>query len=152
MRTIVVKIVATAFGVGFSPYLSGTCGSVLGVGLFYILRDQPRGVLSLVAFLITLVGIVVSFDAERVFGVKDSPRIVIDEVAGQLVTFLFVPYSLVHLVAGFLLFRFFDILKPFPARWAQDHLPGGMGVMMDDVIAGMQAGLLLLLVNYFLNL
>lgn len=101
------------------------------------------------AVLFTGVGIVVSTEAEKIFGKKDAPTIAIDEVAGQLITYLFVPYSLIHLIAGFVLFRLFDILKIFPARWAQDNLPRGWGVVGDDVVAGVQAGVLLYLLSHF---
>lgn len=67
----------------------------------------------------------------------------IDEVAGQMITYLFVPFSWFNLLVGFGLFRLFDILKLFPANWAQDNLSSGQGVMGDDIVAGLQAGLLL---------
>jgi phosphatidylglycerophosphatase A len=90
----------------------------------------------------------VSEEAEKLFGRKDAPRIVIDEIAGlQWSLFLIAPTAL-SLVLGFLLFRLFDIVKPFPARLFQDRLPGGLGVVADDLAAGVYAnGVLQLLIH-----
>lgn len=82
--------------------------------------------------------------AEKLFQVKDASPIVIDEVAGMLVTFFLVTPTPAHIAVGFLLFRFFDVVKIFPANWCQSHLPGGLGVVADDLAAGLYANLVLL--------
>src|SRR3989338_5390813 len=129
--------------------MPGTCGSLLGVLLFTLLRNQPKGYLVGLAVLVTLVSIVIAHQAEKVFGKKDAQTIVIDEVAGQLITYLFIPFTLTNLVVGFVLFRLFDIIKLFPARWVQDNMRGGLGVVGDDVVAGVQGGVLLYLLSRF---
>lgn len=91
----------------------------------------------------------VSQEAEKIFRRKDDPRIVIDEVAGFLWTMFLVSPTVRHLLLGFVFFRFFDVVKIFPARLCQDRLPGGWGVVLDDVVAGIYANLLLLGIIHF---
>lgn len=88
-------------------------------------------------------------EAEVIFGQKDAPCIVIDEVVGLLWTMLYVPATILAVIIGFILFRFFDILKPFPVRLLEDKLPGGYGVVGDDVMAGIYSNLVLqVLIKY----
>ncbi len=124
------------FGAGYSPVASGTVGSlVTAVALWLLPLTRPRMVVALVV--VTVLGIWAGSRVERALGRKDPGVIVIDEVAGMLlsVVLLPLPLSIPVLVAAFLLFRLFDIWKPFPARESQ-ALTGGMGVMVDDLIAG----------------
>lgn len=85
----------------------------------------------------------VAGEAEKIFGAHDSARIVIDEVFGMVATMFLIPVGMVWLVAGFALFRIFDIIKPFPASYLDRHLHGGAGVMLDDLAAGIYANLVL---------
>lgn len=140
-----MRIVATGFGVGYMPVMPGTFGSLLGVLIYYLVRHFPYPVLLLIAAAIAALAIYSSQSAETCFNEKDCQRIVIDEVAGQFWVFLFVPYDSLYLLVGFVLFRIFDMIKIFPAGWAQNRLPGGFGVVCDDLIAGVQAGLVLLI-------
>jgi phosphatidylglycerophosphatase A len=91
----------------------------------------------------------VSREAERILNEKDSPRIVIDEIVGLQWTMFFVSPTVLHVFAGFFLFRFFDIMKIFPTGYFQRRLPGGYGIVMDDVVAGMYTNILLLLAIKF---
>ncbi|OGP09360.1 MAG: hypothetical protein A2048_09425 [Deltaproteobacteria bacterium GWA2_45_12] len=150
LKKSLIKFLATAFGAGYVPKIPGTIGSLWGVLLFYILSAYPFWYQILVTLAVCVLSIPLSHEAEKIIGTKDAKQICIDEVAGQLVTYLFVSYSLPNLVMGFVLFRLFDILKIFPANWAQDELPGGMGIATDDIIAGIQAGLVLLIVGAFI--
>jgi phosphatidylglycerophosphatase A len=140
---------ATAGGVGYAPVASGTFGSAVGVILYL-----PLSFLHPLLYLATVVaslflGIWAADEAEQSYGKKDDGRIVIDEVVGQFITFfplllLAQPAAVrspVLLLLGFLSFRFFDIWKPGPARWAEQNLSGGAGVMLDDVVAGLFAAL-----------
>ena len=86
--------------------------------------------------------------AEKISGITDPSFVVIDEVAGQLITLFLLPFSWKILIAGFILFRVFDVIKPFPARRAE-KLHGGWGIMMDDVLAGLYGNILLQLTHYF---
>jgi phosphatidylglycerophosphatase A len=134
--------VATCAGIGYFPVAPGTLGSALGLGFVAALGRLPlsRGwVTSLLfgtALLIFFLGVWTATHAEKFFGRTDPGEVVIDEVVGQMVTFLARPDApWKWLVAGFLLFRVFDIIKPFPARRAE-KAPGGWGIMLDDVLAG----------------
>jgi len=112
-------------------------GSALTVALLWLVPFSPAGVIAFCA-VVTLVGLWAAGRAERVLGAKDPGAIVIDEVAGMALSVLAFPLTLPTLAAGFVLFRLFDIVKPPPARWSQ-RAPGGLGVMVDDLIAGLYA-------------
>jgi phosphatidylglycerophosphatase A len=136
-------LVATAFGVGLAPLVPGTFGSLPGVVLAWGLGAAvgPWGIAAGLAA-VTAAGTWAAEGAIRHFGDKDPRPVVVDEVAGQMLTLLFVPLTWQVLLAGFLLFRVFDILKPFPAG-ALERLPGGAGIMADDLAAGIYGNLVL---------
>jgi len=134
-----ITLAATGFGSGYAPLAPGTAGTLVGIPLFlaFSVLPWPLWLLSLVAF--TCLAWHVADAAERLFGGKDARCIVIDEIAGlQWSLFLVAPTAL-HAVLGFFLFRLFDILKPFPARFFENRLPGGLAVVADDVAAGLYA-------------
>lgn len=134
------KAIATALGAGYSPIAPGTCGTAVTVPLAYALATLPIWQFALVIAAITGVGIWAADRADRAWGTHDSGRIVIDEVAGYLTTMLLVDRGhWVPLVVGFVVFRFFDIAKPPPVRWLDRNVPGGFGVVIDDVAAGVMA-------------
>ncbi len=125
---------ASVGGVGYSPVAPGTAGSLVALIALWLIPFSRSGlVITLMA--VTALGIWAGSRVERVFGAKDPGVIVIDEVAGMLVSVLFLPRTIVVLATAFLLFRLFDIWKPFPARESQ-VFSGGLGVMLDDLIAG----------------
>ena len=131
--------VATFGHVGQLPVAPGTWGSLAGLGLLLLVRltgDPAFEVAILV--LVLAAGIWASSVAERHYGQRDPGVVVVDEVAGMLLALLWLPVGLVGAGVGFLAFRAFDILKPFPAR-AAERLPGGWGIMADDVVAGLYA-------------
>lgn len=133
--------VATGAGAGYSPFAPGTAGSAVGVVLFLPLAAFGLPLFAATVAGVTALGIWAADVAERAYGRKDDGRIVIDEVAGQLLTLLpLLPAGRAHdwrwLVTGFVAFRCLDVWKPGPVRWMQDHLQGGAGVVMDDVLAG----------------
>lgn len=143
-RTLPVWV-ATVAGTGYFPAAPGTVGSVVAIGLVAALdaaafSDAWRtALLALASLLVFFLGVWAAGQSEKFFGRTDPGHVVIDEVAGQMVTFLLVPHaSWKLLLAGFGLFRVFDITKPFPAGRAE-RLPGGWGIMLDDVIAGVYA-------------
>jgi len=138
------RIVATAFGLGYSPIAPGTAGSLLPMAAL-IVWAPPRSWTFLVATAgVYLIGVTVSDWGERLWRRRDPGYICIDEVVGYLVAVLWVPAaSPVKLaVAAFFVFRFFDIVKPPPGRRVES-LPGGWGVMTDDVVAGVYSNLVL---------
>ena len=142
--------VGTVFGVGRLKPGPGTWASLLAVAIWYVALNlmQSGGwataILTLTgAVMVTLIGIPAATIVERESGCIDPGFVVIDEVAGQWVTLALAPVDLGHALAGFILFRFFDIVKPWPVR-SMEKLPGGQGIMLDDVAAGVY-GLLLML-------
>ncbi len=137
LKNILIKIFASGFGTGYSPFASGTTGTLVGVALFFLL--PPKYVLH-TAVVIFMAGVYISTEAEKIYGKKDSGKIVIDEIAGYLFSMAFMPQNLLFAAAGFFLFRLFDVWKPSPAREAQE-LKGGWGVMTDDLIAGVYTNL-----------
>jgi phosphatidylglycerophosphatase A len=145
-----VKIMATWGGSGYSPFASGTVGTLAAIPFYLVLAP-----LSLPLYLVTLTAFIflaswVSGRAEIIFGEQDSGKIVIDEVAGYLVTMTAIPLDWRYVLAGFFLFRFFDIVKIQPARWFDQKLKNGYGVVLDDVAAGLYAWLALwCLTRYF---
>ena len=138
-----IVIAATWFGTGFSPVASGTVGTVGAIPLYLLMSRLPLPLYLAVTAVFTLVSCWISGAAERVFREQDSGKIVIDEVAGFLVTMTGVTPTWQTVLAGFLLFRFFDIVKPPPARYIDKRMKNGYGVVLDDVAAGIYAGLTL---------
>jgi len=138
-----IKIAATGLGSGLSPFAPGTVGTILGIPIYLLfsLFSPPLYLFSVLAFI--FFSVYVSQEAEIIFEEKDSSKIVIDEIAGYLVAMMFVPPSLFTVILGFALFRFFDILKPFPIGVIEKRLPGGCGVVGDDVMAGIYGAVVL---------
>ena len=141
-------LVATAGGAGYAPVVPGTFGSAVGVAAYLVLDGLGPWLYALATVGLLSVGIWAADLVERDLGRKDDGRIVIDEVVGQLITFaplvfLGVGSGWPWLVTGFVAFRVFDIWKPGPARRAEEAFAGGAGVMLDDVVAGLAAALLL---------
>ena len=122
---------------GRAPVAPGTLGSLPAAGVAIILRDRPVAML-LIATVLFLLGTVASSRAEEIYGRKDPGEVTIDEFVGMLIAFLWLPVTWGSIVTVFLLFRAFDILKPFPVN-KSERLKGGLGIMADDGIAGVYA-------------
>jgi phosphatidylglycerophosphatase A len=142
VSTLRVRI-ATAFGIGRAPLFPGTWGSLPGVALAWGLSvaGGPWAVVAAIV-VVTAVGTWAADGAARHFRHPDPSPVVVDEIAGQMLSLAFVPPTWRVLVAGFFFFRIFDILKPFPAG-ALERLPGGAGIMADDLAAAIYANLVL---------
>jgi phosphatidylglycerophosphatase A len=133
----------TGFGSGYCPLTPGTAGTVVG-SLFFL----GFSYLSPLLYFITTIAFIffaawIADGAEKIFQQKDARTIVIDEIAGILVTMLWIPCTLINVGIGFLIFRILDIVKPFPACWVDRNLSGGWGIVLDDVTAGLYANLIL---------
>ena len=148
--TFFIKLLATWGGSGYSPFASGTVGTLAAIPFYLWLAKLPPALylLTLIAFFFLACWI--SGKAEMIFQEKDSGRIVIDEVVGYLVTMTAIPCDWRYIVAGFFLFRLFDIVKPPPANWFDSKLKNGYGVVLDDVAAGVYAWLCLFVVSRLL--
>ncbi len=141
-------LVATGFGSGLAPFAPGTFGTAASLLLFLFIGTQSFIYLGLclIAFII---GIWICDVATAQLGMHDHPGIVWDEFVGMWITMAMVPVSWKTLLAGFLLFRLFDVLKPWPIKWLDQQVSGGFGIMIDDVLAGVFAWLCLnLLLRY----
>lgn len=134
---------ATWFGVGYLPVAPGTWGALAAMPCWWLLQHLRPGFYLLAVLLLLGVAIGVSGSGARHFQQVDPGAIVIDEVVGQLVALTGCPVRLGPVLTGFLLFRAFDILKLFPARWLETNLAGGWGIVLDDVVAGLYAWLIL---------
>ena len=143
IREKCVVLLATGCYAGYIPIASGTFGTLIAIPLCYLLSglDPVQAVVLLGLF--TGFAVWISGEAEKVFKKKDSGLIVIDEMAGLLVTLFLIPWSARSVVIGFFLFRLVDIAKPFPIRRLETKLPGGWGVVGDDVLAGIYANVIL---------
>jgi phosphatidylglycerophosphatase A len=133
-------IVATGLGSGYAPLAPGTAGSLVGVLLFLPLVGLAWTTQLAATAALTVVGTLAAARLARALGTKDPGLVVVDEVAGQWVTFLALPLTPTVAVAGLVLFRVMDVFKPWPAR-DLERLPGGIGIMADDLAAGVYAHL-----------
>jgi phosphatidylglycerophosphatase A len=131
----VLRNIATLGPVGYLPIAPGTFGSLAALIFFAVLKPQLYVQVSLL-IVVVLAGAIASHHTEKMLKERDSGHIVIDEFAGYTLSVLLLPSAISYFVAAFLLFRFFDILKPPPIRWIEEVLPGGIGIMADDLIAG----------------
>jgi len=134
---------ATAGGAGYSPFAPGTAGSAVGVGIFLLTRHWPLWWQAGLVALVSIVGVWASSVAAVHFQREDPGQVVIDEVAGQLVSLLATGAGVAGAIVSFFFFRVFDVIKPWPANRAE-RLPGGWGIMTDDLVAGVYANLVLL--------
>lgn len=149
MKKGIIRLVATFFGLGFLPWIPGTWGALGGL-LIYIFILRVSLFSHLAAFsIITFLGFLVCSRAEDIFKEKDAGVIVIDEVSGMLLAFLFIPFNVVYIVLGFFLFRLYDTIKPPPSD-RLEKLSGSYGIMFDDLLAGFYTNLSLHAVNFIL--
>ncbi|MGM0451926.1 MAG: phosphatidylglycerophosphatase A family protein [Thermodesulfobacteriota bacterium] len=128
---------ATAGYIGKIPFAPGTFGSLPGILLFWLVAPFPLGIGLLVLAAIIAAAVWAADRAEHVMGCKDPKSVVIDEIAGMGVAFAGLPFSWPVAAAGFIVFRFFDIVKPYPIGWLEKKYSGGLGVVIDDVAAGL---------------
>jgi phosphatidylglycerophosphatase A len=133
----VVLFLAQGFGTGRAPRAPGTVGTLPGVLFFLFLAPLPLPAYLEVVALLTLIGFFLCDRAARLLRQDDPPSVVWDEIVGVLITLAGSPVSLTTAVAGFLAFRLFDIWKPWPIGWIDRRVHGGLGVMLDDVAAGL---------------
>ena len=141
MRRLGVAI-ATVGGLGYFPIAPGTVGSAAGLAIYALSRRWSLSAQLLLLLSVIIVGTWAASQAAHHFGQEDPGPVVVDEVAGQLVTLFGLAVGVAGAVTGFLLFRVLDIVKPFPARQFE-RLPGGVGVMADDVMAGVYGWIIL---------
>ena len=140
----------SVLGIGFIPFASGTFGSLAGLVIGYLLNLLSYNLFFLFIPILFILGVIASNTYQKLTGEKDSSVIVIDEVVGQLIAMMFVMDNIVLVFISFIIFRIFDILKPWPASYADKKMSGGFGVMLDDVFAGIYAAILVCLIGSIL--
>ena len=144
IKELLIKALCTFFGVGFLPFMPGTFGSLAGLLIYFLIKNNFAHYI-LATVLLTALGFMVSGAAEGIFKKKDPSCVVIDEVAGMLLSLLFIPYDIKWVIAAFFIFRILDTLKPYPAGQLQE-VKGSAGIMLDDIIAAVYTNILLQIV------
>lgn len=139
-----VLFLAFGFGSGLSKFAPGTLGTVAAIPVYFLFIQTGLWGYSLLTLAATIAGIPICGIATEKLGEHDYKGIVWDEVAGLLITLWLVPATWQTVLAGFILFRIFDIVKPWPIKWIDEKIHGGLGIMLDDVLAGVFAGAVLL--------
>lgn len=138
MKSITMAI-ATGLYLGLLPKAPGTWGSLGALLPWLLIKDLSLPIYLLVLALVFIVGFFAAGSAEKILDKADAGPIVIDEILGMFITLTLAPDHPAAWLLGFLLFRLFDILKPFPVSWFDQRIHGGIGIMLDDVIAGLYA-------------
>ena len=144
-----LHFLSLGLGSGLSPKMPGTMGTIIGVLLFVALPNVSWELYLGILISSFMVGIILCDYTAKALKVHDHPAIVWDEIVGFFITMFMVPKTWVYILVGFVLFRFFDILKPWPISLADKNVKGGLGIMLDDVIAGIFA---LIIIQIFLYL
>ncbi len=139
MMNRIIMALATGLGAGNMKRAPGTWGSLVAFVPWILIKDLSYVPYLLVLAAVFLVGFFVAGSAEKILDCPDSGAIVIDEILGMLITLFAAPAHPLAWALGFLLFRFFDIVKPFPVSWCDKRIHGGIGIMIDDVVAGLYA-------------
>jgi len=142
-------LLSLGFGSGLSPKMPGTMGSLVGVLIFALLPELDWRLYLGIICLAFIVGVMLCDYTAKALNVHDHPAIVWDEIVGYFITMFMVPKDWLWILAGFILFRIFDILKPWPISIADKHVKGGFGIMLDDVIAALFS---LIIIQIFLYL
>jgi len=139
---------AAGFGTGYVPIAPGTAGTLVAIPIFFVLSSIPSPLYELTILTFFFFASWVSGEAQRCWGKKDHPRIVIDEIVGYLIALLWLPRTTLFIILGFFLFRFFDIVKPPPIRLLE-KVRGGYGVVLDDVVAGVYSNIILQIISHW---
>lgn len=142
-----VCLLAFGLGAGLAPKAPGTVGTLFAILLFWPMASLSLSTYLILTLLLFGVGVWLCGECEQRLGIQDHSGIVFDEFVGLLVSLAGVPLAPVPVLAGFLLFRLFDVVKPWPIRWFDRRIHGGFGIMLDDVIAGVFAWLCLFLIR-----
>jgi phosphatidylglycerophosphatase A len=130
-------LLAFGFGAGLSPKAPGTAGTLIAIPIYLALSQLSLLLYLTVLIVIIIAGIWICDRTAKYLGVHDHSGIVWDEIAGFLITMIAIPLTWWNILLAFALFRFFDIVKPWPIRWLDRHVQGGFGIMLDDIVAGM---------------
>ncbi len=136
-----IVFLATGTYLGLIPFAPGTFGTLWGVLIAFLESKTSTTFHGVVIILVTVISIYVSERAMRIFAKKDPSEVVCDEVAGYLVAFFLIPFTPFNAILVFILFRIFDIVKPYPVSYIDKKVPGGTGIVLDDIMAGIYANI-----------
>lgn len=145
-----IYLIAFGFGAGLSPVAPGTCGTLVAIPLYYLIQSFSLVNYGLVLLFAIVIGVWICDVTERGIGVHDHSGIVWDEICGFGLTMFAAPKGWLWITIGFVLFRLFDIVKPWPIAWIDRKMPGGLGVVVDDLMAGVYAWIVLQLIHFFI--
>ena len=148
--TNIIMFLATGFYSGRLPKAPGTWGSLVALPIHFLLLKLSFNAYLISLGILFLLAISTAGSAEKILDTKDPGCIVIDEIIGMLIALFALPATPVVFVLGFILFRIFDIFKPFPVSWLDTHLNGGVGIVMDDIMAGLYSYICLKIILLFL--
>jgi phosphatidylglycerophosphatase A len=143
--------IATGCFIGNLSVAPGTFGSILGLPLCFILAKIELTIALFFTITFIFFAIIIAQKAEKILVKKDPGCIIIDEIAGLMVALIGLPFNIISVTAGFIIFRAFDIFKPYPIRYLEEKLPGGVAIVMDDVAAGIYSNIVLRMGIFFLN-
>lgn len=146
-----VHFLALGFGSGLLPKAPGTFGTLAAIPVYIAISSLSIGWYVAIVVLLSVAGVAICEYTSRQLRVHDHPGIVFDEIAGYLLTMTAIPYGIGWMLAGFVAFRFFDIIKPWPISWLDKHVHGGLGIMLDDLLAGIMAWIVLTLGYWYLS-
>lgn len=132
-----VHMLAYGFGAGLSPFAPGTCGSFIVLPVYYLLMPLNIYYYCALTAIVCIAGIWICHKTSKDLGIHDPGGIVWDEVAGMFITLTAVPADWLWLIVAFFVFRFFDVIKPWPINWLDKNVKGGLGIMVDDIVAGL---------------
>lgn len=138
-----IHLLAFGFGSGLSPVAPGTMGTLVAVPVYLALQNLPIVSYLMVVIVLTVLGVYLCQRTALDLNVHDHPGIVWDEIVGYLVTMIAAPAGWIWMLTGFILFRFFDIVKPWPISWIDANIAGGFGIMLDDLVAAIFALMIL---------
>ncbi|EKD54346.1 MAG: Phosphatidylglycerophosphatase A [uncultured bacterium] len=142
--------IAFGFGSGAIPIAPGTFGTLMAIPFYLLLKPLPPLFYLMVVVLVTLGSMWLCHRVSKEIAVHDHQGMCLDEIVGYLVTMIYVPFGITWMALGFILFRFFDIFKPWPISYLDKHIHGGIGIILDDVFAGIYSFLILQLLVYLL--
>jgi len=145
-----VLFFSTGFYSGYIPFAPGTFGTLTALPLCYLLSLCSRGTGAVIIVAVIALAVWLADSSEKLIGRKDPGCIVIDEIAGMLVTVAGLPFNFFTVAAGFVLFRMLDIFKPFPIRTLERKIPGGAGIVVDDIAAGIMGNITLRIILYLI--
>ncbi len=146
-----IMAIATGFYSGYLPKAPGTWGTLVAFPLHFLLIRLPANGYYIALGIIFVLAVLTAGGAEKILDHGDPGIVVIDEIIGMLIAMIGIPLKVLPLVAAFFIFRIFDIFKPFPAGWVDTHLHGGLGIVLDDVIAGIYTLIVIKILGHFLG-